>query len=246
MSQAMKYVNLYFDPELADFFCIASKVRYPLTRKASVKDIIEAHGPPHTEVGEILADGFPVGFDYIPRVGQIIVIKAALAPFDITIPSLLRPRSFNDIRFAVDVNVGKLARFLRMMGYDTLFEQRLKDKEIAFFAHEQKRIVLTRDRGLLKHGLIEFGRLVRSQKPGEQLRETAAFFGLNCRKMFTRCLHCNHLIEDVAKELILHRLEPKTKKFFNKFSICRGCDRIYWPGSHWEKMNKLVKIVGIC
>lgn len=242
----MKNIELQIDPELANFFRIKSRIIYPLDRRASIKDIIESQGVPHTEVGEIITGGLPAGFEYIPVAGQKFIINPVQAPLDISEPSLLRPRPFRGMRFVVDVNVGKLASFLRMMGYDTLFDHRLKDKEVAFLAYSQQRIVLSRDRSLLKFGMIEYGRLVRAQEPDDQLKEVTAFFGLICEKMFTRCLRCNLQLEDVEKKQIMHRLEPKTKKYFNRFSLCPGCNRVYWQGSHWEKMNKLVKIAGIC
>ncbi len=241
-----KNIELYFDTELSDFFRVKSGISYPLDRRASIKDIIEAQGVPHTEVGEIFVDDRPVNFSFIASGGQKVIIKAVQAPFEIFKPSLLRPNSFKNMRFVVDVNVGKLAPLLRMMGYDTFFDNELRDKEIVLLAHEQKRVVLSRDRALLKHGLIEFGRLIRSQKSDEQLKEVTAFFGLNCEMIYTRCMRCNHLLREVKKEQIVHRLEPKTKKYFYRFSICHGCDRIYWPGSHWEKLNKLMKIARIC
>jgi uncharacterized protein len=242
----MKSIELNFDRELADFFRISPRVVYPLTRRASIKDIIEAQGVPHTEVGEILADAQPRGFEFIPDPGLKIVVKSVQIPFDILRPDVLRPEPFEEIRFLVDVNVGKLAPFLRMTGYDVLYDQKLKDREMAFMAHDQKRVVLSRDRGLLKHSLITFGRLVRSEEPYEQLREVMTLFSLSCENMFTRCLRCNHLLERIEKEKIVDRLEPKTRKYYNIFSICPGCDSIYWPGSHWEKMCRLVKITGVC
>ncbi len=242
----MQNIELNFDRELADFFHLSPRVIYPLIRRASIKDIIEAQGVPHTEIGEILADGRPENFKFIPCSGQKVFVKAVRAPFDVTRPGILRTHPFKDIRFLVDVNVGKLAPFLRMMGYDVFFDQKLKDRDMAVIAHERQRIVLSRDRGLLKHGQIKFGRLVRSWKPCEQFKEVTTFFGLNCEKIFTRCLRCNHLLQSIEKDKIIHRLEPKTKRYFNNFSICPGCESIYWPGSHWEKMNKLVEIAGIC
>jgi uncharacterized protein len=242
----MKHIELLFSPELADFFRIESRVLYPLVRKASIKDIIESQGIPHTEVGEIVIKEIQANFEFIPVPGQQINVKSVQAPLDITRPSILRPRTFRDIRFVVDLNVGKLAPLLRMMGYDTVFDHQLTDKDVALLAYSQQRVVLSRDRSLLKRALIEYGRLVRSQEPENQLKEIKTFFNLNCEHMFSRCLRCNLVLEDVEKERIMHRLEPKTKKYFNRFSLCPGCDRIYWPGSHWEKMNQLVKIAGIC
>ncbi|MFP4107530.1 MAG: Mut7-C RNAse domain-containing protein [Desulfonatronovibrio sp.] len=241
----MNSIEIHFDPELAEFFRAEQRVLYPLDRRASIKDIVEAQGVPHTEVGEILADGCPVNFEYLPCPGRKIFIRAVQAPFDVTRPSLLRPRPFKNMRFAVDVNVGKLAPFLRMLGYDTFFDNKLADEQIAALALDQQRVVLSRDRGLLKRKRIEYGRLIRADKSQDQFQEVVWFFGLNSSNIFTRCLCCNTELESVEKKRIIHRLEPKTKKYFNRFSICPRCGRIYWPGSHWEKMNKLVKNTGM-
>lgn len=239
--QVMNVIELHFDAELADFFGVAHVITCPLDRRASIKDIIEAQGVPHTEVGEIQADGYLKGFDHIPGAGQVIVVKKVQVPFNVCTPSFLRPEPLRCIRFLVDVNVGKLAPLLRMLGYDTFFDPGLKDREIACIAFTEKRVVLSRDRGLLKRSHIEFGRLIRSVNPHDQLREVYSLFGLNCLDSFTRCLHCNHQLQEVQKESIEDRLEPKTKKYYNRFSLCPGCNRIYWPGSHWEKMKLLVK-----
>lgn len=241
----MNNIEIHFDPELADFFRTEYRVLYPLDRRASIKDIIEAQGIPHTEVGEILADGCPVNFEYLPGPGRKIIVSQVRAPFDVTSPSLLRPRPIDDMRFAVDVNVGKLAPFLRMLGYDTFFENKLSDEHMANIARDQQRVVLSRDRGLLKIKQVEFGRLIRAGMAEDQFREVVRFFGLNSSNIFTRCLCCNTELEKVEKKQIIHRLEPKTRKYFNRFSICSGCGRVYWPGSHWEKMNKLVKNTGM-
>lgn len=241
----MNSIEIHFNPELADFFGTEYRILYPLERRASIKDIVEAQGVPHTEVGEILADGCPVNFEYLPCPGLKIIINPVQAPFDVTSPSLLRPRPLDDMRFAVDVNVGKLAPYLRMLGYDTFFDNKPTDEYIANLARDQQRVVLSRDRGLLKRKQIEFGRLIRAELARDQFREVVRFFGLNSSNIFTRCLCCNHELEHVEKEQIIHLLEPKTRKYFNRFSICPGCGRIYWPGSHWEKMNKLVKITGM-
>ncbi len=241
----MKYLKLFFDRELADYFRLGFHVHYPLNRKASIKDIIESQGVPHTEVGQIVVQGLPQDFSYIPGAGEHVLVRSIQPPFDVSSPNRLRPRSFSEIRFVVDVNAGKLAPLLRMLGYDTFFDHELGDEQIALLAHEQKRIVLSRDRALLKRGRIEFGRLIRSARPGDQLREVVIFFGLKPLNLFSRCLRCNHALRDVDKNQILHRLQPKTRKYYSRFSICPGCERIFWPGSHWEKMNSLMKNAGI-
>ena len=212
-------------------------IAYPLKRRASIKDIIEAMGIPHTEVGRIRADGRETDFGFIPEPGQVIQVSEAAAPFDVTRPSRLRPAPLPAVRFVVDVNVGRLAALLRVTGFDAAYENGLRDRQIARLAHEEQRIVLSKDRALLKRRKIVFGRLVRSVQPDDQLKEILWFFGLaGPYKLFTRCLLCNRILEPVEKEAILHRLEPKTKQYFNTFKICPGCSRIYWQGSHCDAM----------
>ncbi|MFO8033339.1 MAG: Mut7-C RNAse domain-containing protein [Desulfohalobiaceae bacterium] len=211
-------------------------------RRASIKDIIESLGVPHTEVGCIIHLGQEVGFEYIPQPGQVLHVHAPKPPVDIKQATLLRPRPLQEPRFLVDVNVGKLARLLRMLGLDTAFDPCWEDAYIAELAWEEGRIVLSRDKGLLKRKKVEFGRLLRSNQPLEQLQEVLHFFGLgNGLRIFTRCLRCNSELQEVDKQSIQHLLLPKTKKYYQEFCICPGCSRIYWQGSHLEKMQNLLQ-----
>jgi len=222
-------------------------IEYPLKRRASLKDIVESLGIPHTEIGAIQADGREADFGFIPEPGQTIQVSAAAVPFDVTRPSLLRPEPLPAVRFVVDVNVGRLAALLRLTGFDAAYENKLEDGQIAALAHREKRIVLSKDRALLKRSKIVFGRLVRAVRPDDQLRETLHFFGLaGPYELFTRCLLCNRVLEPVAKTDILHRLEPKTKKYFHTFKICPACDRIYWRGSHCDAMAAKLAQSGLC
>ena len=221
-------------------------IEYPLERRASIKDIIESLGIPHTEIGAIETNGRAVDFDHIPESGQAFRVSEVTVPFDVTRPSLLRPEPLPAVRFVVDVNVGRLAALLRLAGFDAVYENGLSDRRIAELAFRAKRIVLSKDRALLKRSKIAFGRLVRAVYPEEQLMETLQFFGLGGPyRLFTRCLQCNRILEPVAKADILSRLEPKTKKYFHTFKLCPGCDRIYWRGSHCEAMESKLKRCGL-
>jgi len=245
----MHDINFFFSGELNNFLHKSirnKKIVYPLNRKASVKDIIESFGVPHTEVGRILVGENKVDFNFIPETSEKICIFPVAIPFDVKNPSLLRPEPLKHISFVVDVNVGKLAILLRLIGQDVLYSPMLSDREMAFFAHEEKRIVLTRDLGLLKRKQIIFGRYIKSAFPDEQLTEVIRCFGIKGPyNMFSRCLRCNSNLKKVKKEDILHRLKPKTKKYYNEFSICPECRRIYWQGSHCEKIKKRVEKIGI-
>ena len=241
-----EHIHLFFDQALAFFLKRSgTEVNYLLDRRASIKDIIEALGVPHTEVGKLSLDQEEINFDYLPEGGEKIYVLAHTPPVDVTRPTKLRPVPLPEVKFIVDGNIGKLAMLLRMMGMDTLFEPRLRDEEIALLAHKDGRIVLSRDRGLLKRKNIVYGRLVQALDPDSQLKEVVHFFGLKPKRLFSRCLRCNELLQPIAKEKILHLLEPRTKKYFYKFYHCPGCYKIYWQGSHWDKMKDRLEKIGI-
>ena len=214
------------------------RIGYPLTRRAPVKDIIEALGVPHTEVGRICLGTRSVGFGFIPENGQALAIHGVMPPLDVTRPCPLRPRPMPGLRFVVDVNVGKLALWLRMLGLDAAYSPSFSDRMIANLAVREQRVVLTRDAGLLKRRQVTYGRLIRSPHPDDQLREVAALFGLKAPyALFSRCVRCNRPLTPVNKADILHRLEPKTRKYFHEFKQCPACNRIFWRGSHHDDMR---------
>ena len=241
--------TIQFDPELSLLLRVPHQegaVRVPPGRRAAVKDMIEACGVPHTEVGAIVADGVPIGFSHIPAPEARVSVAAPSPPVDVTRPTLLRPHAFDSVRFVVDVNVGKLASLLRMLGMDTCYRNGIDDAEIAEVAERQSRIVLTKDKALLKRRCIVFGRLVRERLPDRQLVEVVRFFGLAGPFIpFSRCLLCNAPLEAVAKAEIIHRLEPKTKKYYHRFTRCPDCDRIFWHGSHHDEMAARLRALEI-
>ncbi len=250
----MEYATLRFLGELKDFLSENKEkgiVLYPINRRASIKDVIEALGPPHTEIEKIvLVNGGKkknIDFDYILKGNEEILIFPFSPPVDVTKPSYLNGRiPFFEIKFVVDVNVGKLAKLLRMLGFDTAYDWRNNDDSIAELAYRENRILLTKDIGLLKRKKVIWGKYIKAINPEDQLKEVLNFFGLKPPyKILTRCLNCNSKLEPVEKEKILHRLEPKTKKYFNKFYICPVCDKIYWAGSHQEHMIYKLKALGI-
>jgi len=217
-----------------------------MERRASIKDIVESLGVPHTEIGAIRADDHTQDFGFIPDPGQKIRVMEIEPPFEVTVPSLLRPEPLPSVRFVVDVNVGRLAAFLRLTGIDAAYENGLRDSEIAELASRDQRIVLTKDRALLKRSKIDYGRLVRATYPENQLLETLKFFGLTGPfDFFSRCLLCNQELQPVAKAAVIHRLEPKTKKYFNTFKTCPDCHRIYWRGSHCDAMAAKLEKAGL-
>ena len=139
--------------------------------------------------------------------------------------------------------MGKLARYLRLLGFDTIyFEEDVRDPELARISNVENRIMLTRDRGLLKRDIVTYGYCLRTRDSEEQLTAVLHRFQLHDHiQPWTRCLRCNGLMHPVAKEAIIDRLEPKTKKYFDKFHMCNDCQQIYWQGSHVSKLRGLIE-----
>ena len=234
----------YFRHMIKKKFGAESSYLYHSDRKASIKDVIESLGIPHPVIGKLIVNGSDVGFDYILCHNDIVEASPLTAPVDPFVPTTLRPEGLDRIAFAVDVNVGKLALHLRTLGFDTLYKRDSRDVELADIAHSQKRILLTRDTSLLKRKIVMHGYLLRAQNSTRQLIEVMRLYDLRSRiKPLSRCIPCNGLLVPVSKEDILDRLEPLTKKYYDSFHICEHCHKIYWPGSHQERIGVFVRKV---
>jgi uncharacterized protein with PIN domain len=238
-----------FYAELNDFLPPSHRAverRYRFDGKPSVKDAIEALGVPHTEVELILADGKAVGFDYHLRSRDRIAVYPVFETLDIAPLVRLRDRPLREVRFVLDVHLGKLARWLRLVGFDALYRADLEDAEVADLAVREKRVVLTRDIGLLQRKAITHGYWVRADDPDVQIVEVLRRFQLDrSLRPFQRCLECNGSIEHVDKSDVWERLEPNTRKFYEEFYRCEDCQKVYWAGSHYTQMlAKLKRVIG--
>lgn len=218
-----------------------SLLRLPVRRTASIKDVVEAFGLPHTEVGRLLVDQQEVDFDHLISSSCHINIWPITPPWDIRKPSLLRPHPLPGPRFLVDINVSKVGRLLRMAGFDAVTHPHWPDRKLAACAVTEKRLLLSKDRALLMRRQIEFGRLIRAIEPTAQLHEVINLLALQDQMHpLSRCMICNSPLEPVAKKEIYHLLEPLTRKYYQEFSRCPGCGKIYWPGTHVAKMLALL------
>ncbi|MBU0728640.1 MAG: Mut7-C ubiquitin/RNAse domain-containing protein [Proteobacteria bacterium] len=241
----MKHSTLIFHGDLPKLlkhrFRGENNIQYAKDRPTSIKDVIESLGIPHTEIGQILTDKSEIDFAQNIQDLDEIHIFPCMPPVNLRIPSLLRPGTIEKTAFIVDVNVGKLAGLLRLCGFDAVTVENQEDEAIARNGCHENRIILTRDKELLKRKIVMFGRLVRNTEPIGQLKEIITLYDLHDEiKPFSRCMHCNGMLAAVTKEEIIHRLEPLTKKYFDVFQQCRSCGRIYWPGSHHEKLQALI------
>jgi hypothetical protein len=217
---------------------------YQFTDRPSIKDMIEAIGVPHPEVDLILVNGKSVDFSYLVRPSDRISVFPAFASLDITPPTQVRPQLPGQMRFVVDNHLGKLARYLRMLGFDTLYQNDYRDQDLATLSGDEDRILLTRDRGLLKRSAVIYGYCVRSINPQQQLLEVIRRFSLlEVSEPFRRCLRCNGLLELVAKEVVVEKLPLKVKEHYREFQLCRRCEQIYWKGIHYERMQQFINMV---
>jgi uncharacterized protein with PIN domain/sulfur carrier protein ThiS len=208
----------------------------------SVKDLIESLGVPHTEVHLILVNGDPVDFAYLVRDGDRISVYPAFESIDISPLVAIQPQPLSEPRFVLDIHLGRLAAYLRMLGLDSLYRNDFADEELARISSVEQRILLTRDRGLLKRSIVTYGYYVRETNPQRQLAEVARKFSLTQAIVpFRRCVHCNGLLKPVAKEAISDRLPARTKQYYDEFRICPDCGKIYWKGSHYERMQRLIE-----
>jgi uncharacterized protein len=221
-----------FFGELADFLPRDKRnasFRYTYARAATLKNAIEALGVPHTEVGRVSVNGAPATLQRIVREGDHVEVSP-WQPQHSIIPESER-------RFLADAHLGGPARFLRMLGYDTSHDNAIADEEIRRRAREERRIVLTRDRDLLKCADIARGAYVHALKPEQQLREIAGRYGLAAgARPFTLCLHCNLPLDPADKASVAARLPENVGALHTSFRHCRGCDRVYWHGTHYERM----------
>ena len=236
---------LRFYASLNDFLPASRRqVTYPcpFNPPVSVKHLVEAEGVPHPEVALILANGAPVAFSYLVQPGDRIAVYPALTNLRLPGAPLLRPSLPYPPVFILDNHLGRLARYLRLLGFDALYpSNQFTDQELAQLAHEQNRVMLTRDRGLLMRNLVIHGYCLRSMDPRQQLLDVLHRFQLRAAvKPWQRCLRCNGLLASVDKAEILERLAPKTKKYYDDFKICPDCRQIYWQGSHFAALQELV------
>ncbi len=242
MATAVFYFHNYLRKMLKKEHGAGPSFLYHFNRKASIKDIIESLGVPHPIVGKLTVNDTEVGFDYILRHKDIVEASPLTPPVNPLVSTPLRPAPLERISFVADVNVGKLAFHLRTLGFDCEYGSNTRDAELVERAHSQKRILLTRDTSLLKRKLVIHGYLVRAQNPTEQLIEVMCLYDLKSRiKPLSRCIPCNGILVPVNKEAILNRLEPLTRKHYESFHVCQQCDRIYWPGSHQEKIVAFIE-----
>lgn len=247
MEMSLAYFRFY--EELNDFLPPEKRKKlfsFAFNGNPAIKDAIEAIGIPHVEVDLILVNSISADFSYKLKDADTISVYPVFESFDIGSVTHLREKPLRDLKFISDVHLGKLTRYLRLCGLDTYYTTDFSDKEIINLAISDKRVILTRDKELLKNKRVTHGYWLRSQYLPQQFNEIILRFDLKNRiALFTRCMECNGLLRNVSKKEILDRLLPKTRQYYRKFKMCNDCNRIYWNGSHYLSMKKRLKTLMI-
>jgi uncharacterized protein with PIN domain len=217
-------------------------IAHPFEGRVSVKDMIESFGVPHTEIDLILVNGESVDFNYLVADGDRLSIYPKFTAIDISPLIRLQPAPPAVPRFVLDIHLGRLTGYLRMLGFDTLFPENYDDDVLAEISSREDRILLSRDRGLLMRKIVVHGYYVRSTNPRQQVVEVVRRYGLVPQiEPFRRCAHCNGVIEPVEKDVILDRIQPDTRTYYEEFRRCTRCDRVYWKGTHYERMQAFIE-----
>ena len=218
----------------------------PLNGGPCLKHVIESLGIPHTEIELLIVNGISVGLDHRLEEGDRVAVYPVFESLDVGALVHLRPVPLREIRFILDVHLGKLALLLRLLGFDAAFPGDVPDEELARISSEEGRILLTRDTMLLKRSCVTHGCYVHSQDPEEQAVEILRRLDLrDCVRPFSRCPTCGAPLADVDKEQVLDRLEPLTRKYYQEFRECTRCRQVYWKGSHFEALILLLGRLGI-
>ena len=244
MKKAEKQVQIILHDSLTDFISLDTENRLSIEvnfeLSPAAKDILEARGIPHTAVFKIKVNESPQVLDYNIKNGDII----EAFPYEMVDPDEFDPVFSSPDSFIEDGHLSKLGGYLRLMGLDTLIEKEMTEKEIISFSNKEKRMILTRDLGLLKNGSAEYGYWIRSTNPEQQLLEAFRRFNLKEQiKPFTLCMECNGELNPVDLEEVRNRVPPKVQEWCDEYQQCSKCKKVYWKGSHYDKLKAKVENV---
>jgi uncharacterized protein with PIN domain len=238
-------LELRFYEELNDFLPAARRKRafmYAFQGTPAVRDLVQAVGVPHTEIDLVLVDGRSVDFSQRLHGGERVAVYPTFERLDISPLLCLRPRPLRETRFVLDVHLGKLARDLRLLGLDSVYRPDCDDAALIDRALAERRIILTRDVGILKQRRVTHGYWVRNHQPARQLEEVIEAFDLRRQLApFTRCLECNGAIELVDSAELTGRVQTDIRGRFDRFWQCGECRRVYWQGSHYRRLLQRVR-----
>ncbi|MCU0971586.1 MAG: Mut7-C ubiquitin/RNAse domain-containing protein [Gammaproteobacteria bacterium] len=245
----MARATLRFYEELNDFLPQAQRKRDLWLRfdePAPVRHLIETCGVPHTEVEIVLLNGESVDLEARVRDGDRLAVYPVFESLDVRPALRIRAGPLRSLRFAADAHLGRLARDLRLLGFDTWFENDAGDDELARLSAEEGRVVLTRDRQLLMRREVARGCYLRAARPEEQLAYLVKRLQLcGAMRPFSRCMACNAAVAAVAPDAVIDRVPAGVAERQDLFWQCPGCGRVYWQGTHWRAMaGRVARLCG--
>ena len=234
-----------FYAELNDFVSAARRgveSGYTFSGPAPVRHLIETLGVPHTEVELVLVNGRSVSLEQRVCNGDRISVYPVFETFDVAPLLKIRSQPLRRPRFLADTHLGRLAGYLRMLGFDTRHGLETDDGELVARSLEDERILLTRDRALLMHRGLTHGCYIRSQVPRMQLAYLLRRLDLaRLIRPFSRCMRCNGLLERVSRETVLQQLPERVRRTQTEFKRCTSCAQVYWRGGHYRRMQLFIR-----
>ena len=237
-------ITLRFYEELNDYLPPEQRkvsLEHTFGDDASVRTVLGAVGVPEQQVDLVLVNGKSENLDHRIRDGDRLGIYPVFESFDVSELTRLQGRPLRQLRFVADTRLGKLAAYLRMLGFDTLYERDWREAELAAISQEQERILLTRDSLLSRHRGLTRAYCVAAEVPRGQVAEVLARFDLaGAVQPFGRCLRCNARVEEAGKAEVLSRISSRTGTQYERFWVCPGCDRIYWQNTHFRRIQHFV------
>jgi uncharacterized protein with PIN domain len=245
MDRARPNVSVRFYAELNDHLAPGQQYRTlekTLFTPTTAKDLIESFGVPHTEIDLILINGESASFSEMVHSGDQLSVYPVFESFDIAAATRVRPQPLRKTNFVLDVHLGRLAVYLRMLGFDARYQSCLTDEELAKISATEQRILLTRDRGLLKRSLVTHGHWLRETDSRRQTAEILERFDLAAAiRPFTRCMACNAPLQEVTKHLVRGLVPQRAAELHDEFRRCPDCRRFYWKGSHYRRMENWIR-----
>jgi uncharacterized protein with PIN domain len=239
-----KQFTFRFYAELNDFLATENKhkaFKLYLKTPVTVREAIESLGIPLSEIDLILINSKPAELNHSLHEQDYVSVYPVFESFDISGISKIRRRPLRESRFILDAHLGKLAKYLRMLGFDTLYQNDFGDQEIIDIARKENRIILTRDKLLLRSKKVDHGYYVRETEKHAQLIEIVKKFDLYSQfRSFTRCMTCNAVLVKKEKKDVANKIDEDTARIFKEFFHCPACDKVFWKGSHFERMERLI------
>ena len=243
----MTLVSVRLYAELNDHLPPEGRMKaFPVTvpPPGSVRELFSVIPVPEEKVELVLVNGQSVDLDHKVQDGDTISVYPVFESFDIAPLVKLRDHPLRESRFVLDTHLGKLATYLRMLGFDALYRSDYHDEELLAISINEGRILLSRDRELISSEHLTRAYRVCGTDPHAQVREVVDRFDLRgSLRPFIRCMRCNTLLQPVGKEAILERLPPRIQEMYDEFQICPSCDRVYWKGSHYGRMSEFIQIL---